>query len=467
MQINERSPEIAAFLDEWKNNRTLIQGEHAVKACGERFLPRPSSMSRDDHKNMVSRTPFYPGAARTHEGLKALASRKPASLDAPDAVSDILNTITARGYTVDDLAGKILSEMLVTNFVGLVVDYPPSPGPISKADAISKGIRPFIAMYTAENILGIETGVINNRQRVTRVRLQDDKDTIRELLLRDGVYSVNVWKLVSNDWIVIETITPTGPEPIDEIPFTLVSSAEDFEPAKPPLSDVCALNKQLFLASSNLAQAQWWLSMPIPYKVKKAAEGDVPVSVAPGTIWEFDCDPKEVEVGFLEYSGSQVQELRNEVIALKDDMAKMGSRMLSPDKAVAEAADTEAIRRATENALLASLVHIRDRKLNDSLAWVAWWLGLEEGSIAYSANTDFNAIPLDAQALAFRKTLFDTGVISKDAFLDILISEEVLPDTFDREGDAQKIAEEIADRPPAIAMPITADPAGDQTDPTA
>ncbi|MDD1452651.1 DUF4055 domain-containing protein [Sphingomonas sp. H160509] len=423
-------------------------------------------MTDTAYANMVQRTPWFPGAARTWEGLKALATHKPAITNAPDSVEDILRTITRQGYSLDNLAARLLSELLITNFVALTVDYPTSTGPMSQAQAIDKGVRPFIGMYTAENILGIETGVINNRQRVTRVRLHDDVSTIRELRLDDGVYSVNIWKLNGGQWTRVSSVVPSkNGAALDEIPFTLVSTEEDFEPTKAPLADVCSINKQLFMASANLAMCHWWIAQPIPYIIKKIAEGEGEISVAPGTVWRFDCDPKEAEVKFLEWAGGQVAELRAEVETLKADLAKNGLRMLADDRAVAEAAETAAIRRASENAIVANIVRERDEGLNDALAWVAWWLDLEEDAIEFTGSTDFNAMPLDTAALTFLKSLKDTGDISREALIDILISNKTLPENFDREADAQKLAEELADRPPAIVMPIANDNTGQDDEP--
>lgn len=456
MDINERSPEIAAFLDEWKTNRAFIKGERAVKAPGATFLPFDGTMTLPAYQAMVARTPFYPGAARTFDGLKALASHKPAIVTNPASVDDILATITKQGFNIDKLAARIFAELLITNFVALVVDYPASVGPLTQAQAIERGIRPFIGMYTAENIFRIETGTVNNRQRVTRVVLKDDGDTRRELRLDDGVYTVTIWKRNGGQWSIASKVAPTkGDQTIDEIPFTLVSTDDDFEPTKAPLSDVCSINKQLFFASANLAQCHWWSCSPVPYIIKKPAEGEGEISLAPGTVWRIDCLPSEAAVGFLEWTGAQIGELRNEVDALKADLAKNGLRMLGEDKAGVEAAETAAIRRASENAITENLVRERDAGLNDALAWFAWWLDLEEGSITYEGSTDFDALPLDTPALQFLKSLKDGGDISRDALLDILIANKVLPANFDREADAQKIAEELADRPPAIVMPTT------------
>lgn len=457
MLINERDPALKAYLDEWKTNRALIEGERDVKKPGcERFLPRDEGMSDLAYENFKKRTPFFPGAAKAHENYRGIASRKPATINAPANVADILNTITQKGYGLDKLAAQIFAELLITNFVGLVVDYPAGAGLISQSEAIERGIRPFIGMYTAEHILGIETATINNRQRVTRVRLQDNPSTIRELRLDNGVYSVNLWALKGGQWTVTQTITPTkgrNAETLDEIPFTLVSTEETFEPVKAPLADLCALNAQLYIAQSNLAQCHWWISQPIPYIIKKLAEGEDEISVAPGTIWRFDCDPKEAVVGFLEWAGGQVAELRQEVEALKSDMAKLGGRMLADDKRVAEAAETEAIRRAAEDAFVANLIRARDWGLNDQLAWFSWWLDLEEDAISFEASTDLNAIPLTAQDWTFRAGLRERREISKNKWLDMLIEHDVLPETFDREENDRELAEELADMPPTVPLP--------------
>ncbi|GAA0456678.1 MULTISPECIES: DUF4055 domain-containing protein [Sphingomonas] len=452
--IDTRSEEIASYLKEWEDNRATVKGERAMKGPGTRFLPKDEGMSDLAYENMKKRTPVFPGAARTFDGLKALATHKPAIITAPASVEDILKTITAQGYGLDNLAARIFGELLLTNFVGLVVDYPVAPAGITQAQAIAAGVRPYIGMYDAEHILGIETGVINNRQRVTRVRLSDDADNIRELRLDDGVYSVTKWRRIKGQWTPIETITPTkGGATIDEIPFTLVSTTEDFEPSKAPMADVCSINRQLFLASSNLAQCHWWISQPIPYVIKKLTESEGALSVAPGTVWRFDCLPSEAAVGFLEWSGAQVAELRNEVETLKADLAKNGLRMLADDRAANEAAETAAIRRASENAIVANFVRERDAGLNDALAWVAWWLDLEEGAITYEGSTDFNAVPLSDAALNFLKGLKESGDISRATLLDVVVAQKILPETYDKEVDAEIIAQELADRPPAIVMP--------------
>lgn len=397
-----------------------------------------------------------------------LIFRKSATITAPDNVSDILDTITADGYNLDDLAEDVVSELLITNFTGLVTDYPVTPAGLSRAKAVELGYRPFIAIYPAETILGIETAVINNRQRVVRVRLLEDEETIRELRLDDGVYSVTIHKGNAGHWNETEKFVPTkGGKPLDEIPFSLVTSNRKYLPSKARLSDICDLNGQHYIASSNLAQSDYWVSHPTPYIIGAKMKE---LSLAPGTFITLDGDGSKVRIGILEYSGVAISQLASRVQSLNNDMAKVGSRVLASEKAAVESGETLAIKTASENAALASLARLATRWINDQLAWVAWWLDLEEDAITYELNTDYGAAKVDPQAVTAMMALYQSDVISKDAFLDFLIDGDWLPEMFDREADADRIAEAVADRPPVIAVDDGENappsvPTGDQDNP--
>jgi hypothetical protein len=303
-------------------------------------------------------------------------------------------------------------------------------------------------MYCAESILGIETGVINNRQRVIRVRLQQDCYTIRELRLDNHIYTVTIWKSTEDDdtWRANSTFTPTkAGQPLDEIPFTLVTSSRRFLPEKAKLADVCDVNAQHYIASSNLAIADYWVSNPMPYVFGMKAET---LSMGPGKFLTSETPGNEIKVGMLEYTGAAVTQLQDRVNNLGNDIAKVGSRVLAQEKAAVEAADAIAIKTASENAVLASTARLVSRWITDQLKWVSWWLGLDEGAISFDLNTSYDAARLTFQDRAQIVAEWSAGLYSKDTALDQLIEGDILPETFDRELDAQKMAEEMIDRPP-------------------
>lgn len=460
LAINEPDPRIASWHPVWQRNRDVIEGERLVKPAGRVYLPAPPAPAGDAkdqvYKNTIALTPFFPGAARTHEGLMGLIFHKPANIE-DGGVPDILDTITQDGYSLEQLAEDVVSELMITNFVGLVTDYPFSDKILTAKKAQELGIRPFIGLYPAESILGIETGVINNRQRVTRVRLTESDTQVRELVLKDGVYTVNIWTSNAGTWSIANSFTPRrGVETLDEIPFSLVTSNKKYMPAKAKLSDVVNINLAHYSASRNLKVAEYWAGNPTPYVFGVKVPS---LELGPGNYITSETKGTDVKIGMLEPTGEALPGLRESVAVLANDMAKVGSRVLAAEKAAVEAAETLAIKTTSENAVVAGTARLAAHWINDQLEWVAWWLNLEEGAISYTANVDYQAAKLTPEE---RKQLVEewkANVYSKDTLIDQFIEGGALPERFDRELDQEKLDEEIADRPPVdsiIPMPTEA-----------
>lgn len=447
-----RDPAIADFTAEWLTNRAMIAGARAVRAgSGEAFLPRFPSVDPAQHKAIVERTPFFPGASRTHEGLMGLLFRKPPTVEVPAASADILDTITIEGDSILDLCEDVADEILAINFGVLLTDYPKAAGPMSVKEAIDKGFRPLILVYPGESVLGIESGTVNNRKRPVRIRLQDDEETIRELVLIDGVYTVNIWRDLSGTWTITETIVPRrgNGEPLDEIPATVINTGRKFKPYTAPLFDVCDLNKSHFQASANLATCDYWMSNPTPWTT--GTKPSPTISIAPGTIWQFEEDG--ARVGMLEYTGSQAGQLESRTATIRDYMAAAGARILAPEKAAVEAASALEIRNAAETATLDGVARIVERKINDQLAWVAWWLGLDEDAIKVTMSTDFVSSKLTPEERKQIVAEWQAGLYSHATAIELLTAGNALPETYDLEADRDAMAQEVADRPTAETFP--------------
>lgn len=445
--INQPDPCIAAYHSYWQRNRQIVAGARAVKPAAQNYLTREHGMDDAAFRNYVKRVPFYPAATRTHDGLIGLMLRSAPTITCPDNLRDVLDTITTQGFSVEDLSEDLASERLITNYTALVTDYPVAPPGLSLAQAIDQGYRPFVAMYRAESILGIETATIGNRQRVCRVRLLDDCDTVRELRLDAGVYSITLHRNVDGQWRADKPIIPTrAGKPLDEIPFTLDSTSRDFLPVNAPLGDLCELNVDHYIASANLATEQYYSTVRIFVTGGLANDVAATLPAYSGARWNFEQTGVEREI--LSASDNVISDLRETCHSIERHMATVGLRMLEADAASNVAAETVRIRDNAQNASLAALVRRGDRSLNDQLKWVAYWLGYDEdGTITYETPTDFGAVPMQAADIAQRMAMWQSGAISLDTFLSMMVTADVLPETFDAELDRQKIGEEIADRP--------------------
>lgn len=457
-QINEPSDNIRAAYTRWKRNRDMIAGEDAVKAAGELYLARLGDQTPKEYEAYKKRIPFYPAASRTHDGLLGLVTRKNGEFKCPPGLEDIFHTVTRAGHTVDDLTEEAMSEVLKVGFFATLVDSPSGGGVgTTVAEAEAMGLRPFVATYLAESILEVTPGVINNRQKVVRVRLLDDEDTVRELVLNTDtgrpVYQVIIHRRDGDQWIAEPPVTPTRKgEPLSEIPFTLYTpKARAFGPVKGPLDDICQLNVHCFQAEAQAANSRYFASAPIA--VFKGAEQE-DITISPGVTLFFPghSQTHPVEAGYMEFQGAGQANLEAAVATRKEEMAKLGSSILAHERPAAEAAETHAIRRSSENAVLASLARTVSRQEEETLNWVAWWAGYEKGSVVFKMNTDFVPQPMTAQERTATLNEYLSGVISLETYYDIMIAGEILPDGFDKEAEKQKLAQDSADADRALAM---------------
>lgn len=444
LDIDKCDPEIAKFHAYWKRNREIIEGARVVVPNAANYLTREPAMSDAQFSNYAKRVPFNPAASSTHEKLMGLVMRSAPVITCPDNSRDILETITAQGFTIEDLVEDIFHERFVTNYTGLLTDYPTAPKGISAAQAVLLGYRPMVAMYRAESILEISTATVTNRQRVVRVRLLDDKNTVRELRLDNGVYSIIIHRNNDGQWLADEPIIPTRQgKPLDEIPFTLDSTSRNFLPVNAPLGHLVDLNISHYVASANLATEMYYSTVRI--FVTGGLKNDVAANLPAysGARWNFE--DREVEREILSASDNVISDLREECTTLEHKMAIHGLRMLEGDSSSNISTETQRIRDNAQHASLAAIVRGVDRSTNDQLKWISYWMGLEEDAITYETPTDFGAMPMTAQDIAERRNLWQAGAISRDEFLRMIQSE--LSEDFDPELDKQKIAEDMADRP--------------------
>ena len=68
MPANSTHPDYDANATSWLRARDVIAGEDAVKAAGEKYLPKLDSQSSDEYLAYKTRASFFNAAARTADG---------------------------------------------------------------------------------------------------------------------------------------------------------------------------------------------------------------------------------------------------------------------------------------------------------------------------------------------------------------------------------------------------------------
>jgi hypothetical protein len=464
LAIHEPIEEIALAYDRWRRNRDFLTGEDAVKLGGSKYLPKladPNSdnglMSDADYKSYIKRIPFFAGAARVKDGLKGLIFRKPPVVELPAGLEAIFDTITPAGHTFNDLAEDIVDEALTTGFTGMLIDHPEAVDGLTMANAVANGFRPFIAVYAGESIREVTTAVVGNVQKIVRVRLMDDDETVRELLLDEGIYKVIMHRKDDNNTYVADApIMPLKKgQPLNDIPFVLVAEKpRHCLPRKGPLDDVVLANLHCYLEGADAKNSRFYSSAPILWI--SGAEPIKNLVISPGAVIQTpeSSQEKPVSIEYVEFSGAGQDTLEKAYQNTKEEMAMLGLRMLATESKGVEAAETHAIRRASENSILASLARRISDRLQEAANWVAWWMDVSE-KVTVNLNTDFVPETMDAQEMTIWTNSVALGLFSRETVWDAFIDGGKLPEDFDKDAEKQRIDGEslAADKPTAAPAP--------------
>jgi hypothetical protein len=147
---------------------------------------------------------------------------------------------------------------------------------------------------------------------------------------------------------------------------------------------------------------------------------------------------------WLEFSGTNIQKLSEEIEKIKRDISTMGVSMLtSKHDKTTQTATERAIDAAQEEGSISSMAVSLEYALNKAYAiYQEMSGGAEPIGDEISVNREFITQLLEAQDVQQLTSLYLNGVISKDKLLDELISGDYVKE-YDREEDELKINDEV------------------------
>ena len=421
----------------------------------------------------MDRTGFFPAAFKVTQGWLGLIFRKPATRTFGSGRTKLLSQVVTRdSKSMDEVSEWLVRETIITNFTGMLVDHPPRknfPENMSAADELRLGFYPTVARYVGESILEVSKGIIgvgDFKVGLTRVRLlEDEGKQVRELTInKNGHYEVRIHRR-DGSGLTVESYVPTrGGNPLTEIPFELINSEGSVTPTPSLIQQIVDLNLQHYRLEGSLASAIHLTSAPIsiitgfePETVTDENGVEVPkvydFPVAPGAVWLFgapkDANAKEgVKVDWHTHDPKGQELLTNKLRDIKDSMSAIGHSILAPEKPAPEAAETQLIRRAAENAMLAAFTQKVGMALESG--WKKWatWADPASPVLAYQLNLDFVPQSLPDSTATFLSSLVDKGQLTLGTLHKALHEGELLPRDFDPEEEQRALESQQSDLPP-------------------
>lgn len=437
-------------LPSWQKTR-LAATASGIKKAGVKYLPKGADKNDEKYAVYLQRALYLGVTGRTNSALTGAVFRKEPSFteDLPESIEFIESDFDGEGMGIDQVAKRMVSEILLTGRNGILVDFPSVPEGASREDEQRMGVKPYAASYTAESIINWETTKENGTNKLTMVVLCEksfkSKDgdrfsreevlTYRALILDDGLY---INQLYDDSGDLIEEFQPKlNGERMDFIPFYF-TGAEDNKPTvdEIPLESIAEINIGHYRNSADFEKNLYIHS-----------GGTLGITTSMGSDEWKEMNPNGILVGadqgvFLGDSGSMTllqlepASATSEAMKAKEDqMVSIGARLITTN-AINETAEAARIAASSETSVLSTIVGNIETTLNLVVELMAEFMKAEAPK--YSLNREFFDSVLTAQEWMAANVSADRGDIAQSDLRNMLKRAGILDaDRSDKDIDSE------------------------------
>jgi hypothetical protein len=491
MAVNSTHPDYDANLATWLRARDVFSGEDAVKAAGEKYLPRLDSQTPDEFASYVARASFFNATARTADGYAGLIFRRPPFVKVPSgknglgaALDAFLNEVDMLGTPLQGYAKNVVQEVLAVGRAGSLIDW---EGDVED--------RAYATLYSAENILNWRVERVNGRCLPTLIVLQetaqalpdhpnlaldpapalalpgsaDDPfatatvEQIRVLKLVPGepvngtkkrpyFCQVEVWRRAAKEsdrekpeWVLVERRTPLRRgKPLPLLPFVFHGPRHSLPAVdRLPLGDIIFVNLDHYRLNADFKHGVHFTALPTAWV--SGFPNTAELAIGSRTAWVSET--VGATAGFLEFKGQGLATFETAMDRDERLMSVLGSRLIAEEKRVAETAATMEMRQAGEHSILGNIANSISESLTQILRWVYWWNSTEdlpdsisENEVSVSLNTDYSTRGMAANEVVAVVKAWQAGALSTDSMQEVFRRGDVLPNARSNEEEQALLA---------------------------
>lgn len=457
-------PEVESALPLWEVVRDCLDGQHAVKKRGTKYVPMPnagdqSTENRLRYQAYLTRGVFMNFTQRTLQGMVGAVFGKDAVATLPDQLMPLYDNVDGAAVTMDQQAKQVLSNVIGVGRVGLLTDYPPRERPASRLEVQTGKVRPTIQFYFAEQIINWRYDIIDSLRILSLVVLKEEYTVeddgfqakkapqYRVLRLVDGKYTVTIYRKQESGGFAIVggTLTPKKADgkPFDYIPFEFIGSDNnDGGIDSAPLLDLANLNIAHFRNSCDFEEMVFLLGQPTPVItgldkdwVDNVLKGRIVLGSNVALPLPQDCDAFLLQIDESQLALAAMEHKERQAVAL-------GARLVQSAQ-VQRTAKEAGMEEASEQSLLLSAAKNVNSGYARALRSAALFAGAPiTDDIGYSLNTDFDILRLDSPGRAQLLAEWQRGAITFTEYRSILkragvatLTDEEATEELDKEAE--------------------------------
>ena len=428
--VNEQSDVIKELAREWAVLEPLMAGTQAMRAGGQKFLPRWPNESIESYTARLATATLFPAYRRTVSVMSGKPFAKPVTLqdNVPAQIRQWAEDIDKQGVNLHAFAAEMFAESFY-GLAGILVDYPDTTvrdemgRPVAQqrrtvAQAEAEGIRPYWVRVKHNQILGWRASLRNGSMQLDQLRLMESVEE------PDGEFGTQVipqvrvlypgrweiWRQEGKGWgIYMEGVTT-----LPYVPFVpLYGRREGYMVGRAPLIDLAYLNIKHWQSQSDQDTILHVARTPILVMI--GAEDETQLTVGAQSAVKL---PIGADLKFVEHSGAAIEAGAKSLLALEEQMIQTGAELLV--KKPGDRSATEAANDAEANKSdLQRMVESFEDALDLALQYTADYARLGSGGNV-SLFKDFGAATLSDASAQLVLNAQASGLLSKETALEEL-----------------------------------------------
>lgn len=340
--------------------RDCYNGERAVKARADLYLPRLTGQKVEEYSAYKKRATFYSIVSRTVSALTGLAMQGEVTKRGNEETLKQMED-SEHGMQLFETRLQSVSELLLQGRYGILVDAPETgtAKTVGLYGYISDSIINWDVNGDGEYTMVVLHEMMEVIDSSNRFKKQM-KDRYRVLELVNGVYTQTVYG--EDGHSVLSTTTPSfAGKTLNKIPFfTAMPDGLRAGISKSPMDDMVSVNLSHYRTSADLEHGRHFAGLPTP--VVSGAEVAGKLRVGGSQAWVLP--DKDAKAYYLEFKGEGLTTLEKALQEKEAQLASLSSSIISRSIRGSESPDAIRLRMSSETASLYSVVTTTQTLLN-------------------------------------------------------------------------------------------------------
>lgn len=438
--------------------RTLMGGTMAMRAAGEKYMPKHPSETQGTYDIRLGCTTLF-GAfkdAVTRQSAKLFIEPIILKDDVPQQIKDLCENIDGQGRGLTPFCSDLLKEAMVDGIAYIFVDFPKMAPNSTQADVIKAKARPYWRLVKAAMLIGWPSEDVGGQQILKQIRLYEVVDQpdgefgtkkVEQIRVIDAGRFRIYTKTIDTGGNVTWPLTGEGAMATNYVPLVPVyTNRVAFMEGEPPLASLADLCAEHWVSSSEQRHALTFSRFAM-LKVTGVTEGSTDSKIVVGADKVLTL-PIGADAGYIEHTGAGIASGREDLVAIETRMASVGMQ-LRIENAGAVTATASAIDSGETNAAMKAVSKSLENAIEKAFQMTADFLSLPKGG-SVEVYDEFAEEPPPGD-LPMLLAMRAAREMSRMTFWNECKRRHILDDDFDEKEEAAALA---AEPPPLVATPL-------------